>query len=396
MNTYTDHYDESFEAKFRLAVEKRCGKLYGNSIPKQVADCLAVEWAVLQDKYLLLLFEALTVIADISRENGCYFSIKGIVESSLIAYLTGLTEADLLPAHYLCPRCKRVEFVDNGRVKCAPDLPKRICPECGTTLNRSGFDLQLDFPFARDRMGPFAEVVIDGSCRKEVCRRFEEQFDAVIRAFFDLRTHICDFNTPIMTRIMLKTNGEAEKAKEFRLRTGIDMREIPLCGDEGMKKILPCIEPELDRVLSISKYQLAAVTAAIPPSCFRNWIRICGLALAEGAWEDNGKELLRDDIATLNEIITCRDDVYSRMIQAGFHPEDAYKITDSVRKGRWKYKNNAKIERYKSDLHDKDIPGWYIESMDKLSYLIPRHTCVRNVIAAYRAVWVKMYDLDLL
>ena len=41
MNTYTDHYDESFEAKFRLAVEKRCGKLYGNSIPKQVADCLA-------------------------------------------------------------------------------------------------------------------------------------------------------------------------------------------------------------------------------------------------------------------------------------------------------------------------------------------------------------------
>ena len=64
MNTYTDHYDESFEAKFRLAVEKRCGKLYGNSIPKQVADCLAVEWAVLQDKYLLLLFEALTVIAD--------------------------------------------------------------------------------------------------------------------------------------------------------------------------------------------------------------------------------------------------------------------------------------------------------------------------------------------
>lgn len=102
MNTYTDHYDESFEAKFRLAVEKRCGKLYGNSIPKQVADCLAVEWAVLQDKYLLLLFETLTVIADISRENGCYFSIKGIVESSLIAYLTGLTEADPLPGSIIC------------------------------------------------------------------------------------------------------------------------------------------------------------------------------------------------------------------------------------------------------------------------------------------------------
>ena len=67
--------EDSFEARFHLAVQKSCSKLYGDSIPKQVFDRLAVEWAVLQDKYWMLLFEALTVIADISRENGCCFRI---------------------------------------------------------------------------------------------------------------------------------------------------------------------------------------------------------------------------------------------------------------------------------------------------------------------------------
>ena len=77
--------EDSFEARFHLAVQKRCSKLYGDSIPKQVLDRIAVEWAVLQDKCWMLLFEALTVMADIRRENGCFFRIHGAVESSLIA-----------------------------------------------------------------------------------------------------------------------------------------------------------------------------------------------------------------------------------------------------------------------------------------------------------------------
>ena len=68
--------EDSFETRLHQAVEKRCGKLYGDSIPQQVSDRLAVEWAILQDENWMLLFEALTVIADISRENGCCFSIQ--------------------------------------------------------------------------------------------------------------------------------------------------------------------------------------------------------------------------------------------------------------------------------------------------------------------------------
>lgn len=144
--------------------------------------------------------------------------------------------------------------------------------------------------------------------------------------------------------------------KRFRLRTGIDMRGIPLCADEGVKKILPFIETEINRVLPVCEDSLSAVTSVITPSCFGDLIRICGLALAEDAWQDNGKGLIRDGIATINEIITCRDDVFSRMLQAGFTPEDAYRITGCVRKGRWKYKGNTKKEQYRSDLQDKGIP----------------------------------------
>ena len=226
--------EDSFETRLHQAVEKRCGKLYGDSIPQQVSDRLAVEWAILQDENWMLLFECLTVIADISRGNGCCFSIQGVIESSLIAHLAGLTEADPLPVHYLCPHCKRVEFITDGSVKCAPDLPERICPECGTILNRSGFDLQLDYPFARDCIWPLAEAAIDGSCIKDICNRFEDKFGAVIIPSFDLRTHICDLDKEIRTRIMLKTNGDAEQAKRFRLRTGVDMHEIPHCGDESI------------------------------------------------------------------------------------------------------------------------------------------------------------------
>ena len=68
--------EDSFEARFHLAVQKRCSKLYGDSIPKQVFDRIAAEWPILQDENWMLLFEGLTVIADISRENGCCFSIQ--------------------------------------------------------------------------------------------------------------------------------------------------------------------------------------------------------------------------------------------------------------------------------------------------------------------------------
>ena len=62
--------------------------------------------------------------------------------------MSGITEVNPLPPHYLCLNCKYSDF-DSQEIKkfggmAACDMPDRVCPKCGTKMNKEGFDIPFE------------------------------------------------------------------------------------------------------------------------------------------------------------------------------------------------------------------------------------------------------------
>ncbi len=70
---------------------------------------------------------------------------RGSIGSSLVGFMTGITEVNPLPPHYLCASCRYSDFdVDAQRWPCGPDLPDRACPRCGARLRKDGYSIPFE------------------------------------------------------------------------------------------------------------------------------------------------------------------------------------------------------------------------------------------------------------
>ena len=134
--------ENSQEDLNRLAWDK-CHALYGDQPPQLVVDRLNVELGSILGKYDVVYMSAQKLVQR-SLENGYLVGSRGSVGSSLVAYMSGITEVNSLPPHYRCPNCRNVEFVTDGSYGCGADMPDKDCPVCGTKYVKDGFDIPFE------------------------------------------------------------------------------------------------------------------------------------------------------------------------------------------------------------------------------------------------------------
>ncbi len=127
------------------------------------------------------------------------------------------------------------------------------------------------------------------------------------------------------------------------------------------------------------------------PKTFDELIRISGLSHGTDVWLNNTADLIANNTVTLSNAICCRDDIMIYLIQRGLPANTAFKIMESVRKGKVAKGKEKKWEEYKQIMKEHDVPDWYIGSCEKIKYMFPKAHAAAYVTMAFRIAWFKVH-----
>ena len=137
--------ENSAEELTRLVWDK-AHALYGEEPPQIVVDRINAELGdIIKCKYDVIYMSAQKLVQD-SLDHGYLVGSRGSVGSSLVAFMSGITEVNSLPPHYRCPKCKHADFeaAREGGWGCGADMPDALCPVCGTPYEKDGFNIPFE------------------------------------------------------------------------------------------------------------------------------------------------------------------------------------------------------------------------------------------------------------
>ena len=184
--------------------------------------------------------------------------------------------------------------------------------------------------------------------------------------------------------------------------TGIDPQSIPLDDKETMSIF------SSTKALGVSSEQIHSEIGSfgIPefgtkfvrgmlvdtrPTTFEELVRISGLSHGTDVWLNNAQTLIQEGTTTLSEAICTRDDIMTYLIKQGVPSNEAFKIMESVRKGKVAKGDEPKWAEYEELLREHNVPEWYINSCKKIKYMFPKAHAVAYVTMAFRIAWFKVH-----
>ena len=140
---YPPKMDNSAEDLERMCYEK-AKRMYGDPLPEKVKARLERELgSIIGNGYDVMYMIAQKLVAK-SLQDGYLVGSRGSVGSSLVAFMSDITEVNSLAPHYLCPKCHYVEWHENEGFGCGADMPHKTCPKCGEPLNQEGFSIPFE------------------------------------------------------------------------------------------------------------------------------------------------------------------------------------------------------------------------------------------------------------
>ncbi len=467
---------ENSEQQLKDLCYEKMHRLYGDDPPALVKERMETELGNICSRGYDVIYMSAVKLVQKSNEAGYLVGSRGSVGSSLVAYMSGITEVNALPAHYRCPGCRHVDFESGKDYACGADMPDRDCPVCGTRLVKDGYnipfetflgfggdkvpDIDLNFSgeyqarahrdtielfgaehvFRAGTIGTIAEKTAYGYVKKyneergiHVTKVEENRLaagftgvkrttgqhpgglvvipqDKSIYDFCPVQHPADDPDTDIITThfeyhsmesnlLKLDMLGHDDPTMIHMLEelTGVNVKELPLDDPQTMLLFrspealgIPDGDPIIGHTGSIAVPEFGTkftreMLVDTQPEKMSTLVRLSGFSHGTDVWLGNAKDIIDSGTAGVDEAIGCRDDIMLTLIDYDLPAKRAFKIMETVRKGR------GLAEDMEADMRAKGVPDWYIDSCKKIKYLFPKAHAVAYVMMALRIAWFKVH-----
>lgn len=184
--------------------------------------------------------------------------------------------------------------------------------------------------------------------------------------------------------------------RDLQDMTGVELDEIKFDDAEVLKlfnsteslKIKDDSFPETKGTLGIPEFGTNFVRQMLDdtnPQNLEDLIRISGLSHGTNVWLNNAQELVRKGTHTIKDVIATREQIMIYGIEKGLERDFAFQFMEKVRKGK------PLLESDIQTLVDANVPEWYIQCCQKISYMFPKAHAVAYVMMSFRIAYFKVY-----
>ena len=423
---------EDADNKLRSLCENRAKEIYGQTLPIVVSDRLRTELDSITDNQSSSDYLLATAIADYSKNQRYPVSTRGLIASTFVAFLCGFTSVNPLPAHRWCEKCHRFELADVNYRTMGYDLDDKECPKCGSLMRADGANIlpeialglnldkepDLSLNLAEEMRPSIIECIKNTFTNSNIYRAGTKSFDNsgkiregvhpggifIVPGEIDIskytylrETWFDDFDVPVtekdyhelwedFKKYDLFTHRYLDLLHKLEISTEIGSQEIRMNDKNVLGVFLQdgfSFLPD-DSVDENAKSIYESAINAVQPSCFSELAGISAVMHGVETWKGNGEELIEEG-KSINEIITCRDDIMQYLIECGVDKEYAYLIMNRVRLGKGLNKN------MEDELFFSYVPDWYIESCNKIKYVFPKSHAVEYMLMYWKLAYYYHY-----
>ena len=436
----TNHEHEEVYDKLEKLCYDRAHAVYGAPLPEIVKDRLRLELKFIQDNGYSTIFYTAHKLVKYSNDGGHPVGIRDSLGSSFVAFMSGITEINPLPSHYVCPKCHWNHFYTDGSVGSGFDLPDHNCPECGTSLYKDGHNIPCSVLFGldgtnikgfglvfvqdagldevykymekllgREHVLCYGDKLIPGSEKflkyPDVCKCLnakDRRWSANGNVRFNYHSIMDD-----MLSLTLNGNDALTMVHELQNLTGINPQSIPFNDARALSVFcstdaLGITPSKLADVIVNGKVTVGTlglpgygtpfargVLEDVQPKNFSELVKVSGFRHGTGVWVNNARDLIKNDTVKIEEVISTREDVMNYLVHHGVESLTSFTVMENVRKGKG---IESKRSNYLAELEAAHVPQWFIDSCLKIRYLPPKAPSIFSAMTALRIAWFKVYQ----